>query len=577
MANVSFNRLSALRALIIDDMPGMRQNMRLHLGQLGMTRVDQAASPDEAIQMVERNAYDLVLCDFNLNKETNGQHLLEYFRSRNLLAESTIFIMVTAETSYSSVAAAVELKPDAYMLKPLTATKLAERIERMLDKQNTFLPISQRMARKDIPGAIAACDALLVSEPRWIVEILRLKGRMLLEQGQTAQAREVYTRALALRDDLVWARLGLAKCELIDGRHDAAKTAVEQMLKKNPQYIAAYDLLAQIATAVGNDQAVYDALSRSAQIIPSAPRSRLVGDAAYRVGDLTQARDAFSQAIHLSKSSMTGQASDLLSLAQVHVDAGEPELALKIFTAVPPRYVGSAIFKSSQAAMQAQAYSKLGDVESAQQAYATAQEFAAEAELGAPDAIDTTSRVTQSVLLASDQASRARGDNATLALAKAAFSVGRTEEGAALIAKAVKSDHENRLLVGLAKRVLYDTGNHALAVTLIDGAVDECLALVAEANALMRGAQFEASLEKLEQALDGMPDNTGVMLAAAQIYLLWMSQKGVNRDYVARVTSYLTRLEKLMPGNERVSKMHLFLRRTLNQNNNDAKPAPGSP
>src|SRR5450830_1256592 len=139
MASVSFSRLSKLRALVIDDQAGMRQNMRLHLGQLGMTRVDQAGTPDEAIQYVEINNYDVVVCDYNLNKETNGQHLLEFFRSRNMLPESTIFIMVTAETSYSSVAGAAEFKPDAYMIKPLTATKLAQRIERMLDKQNSFL------------------------------------------------------------------------------------------------------------------------------------------------------------------------------------------------------------------------------------------------------------------------------------------------------------------------------------------------------------------------------------------------------------------------------------------------------
>jgi hypothetical protein len=84
---------------------------------------------------------------------------------------------------------------------------------------------------------------------------------------------------------------------------------------------------------------------------------------------------------------------------------------------------------------------------------------------------------------------------------------------------------------------------------------------------LMRSAQFEASVARLEEALHIMPDNTGVLQAAAQIYLLWMSQKGVQQEYVKRVTSYLNKLDQLIPGNERVAKMHLFLRRTLNNNN----------
>ncbi|MDB5990840.1 MAG: response regulator [Herbaspirillum sp.] len=528
----------------------MRQNMRLHLGQLGMTRVDQAATPDEAIHFVERNAYDVVVCDYNLNNETNGQHLLEFFRSHDLLPESTIFIMVTAESSYSSVAGAAEFKPDAYMIKPLTATKLAERIERMLDKQNSFLPITQRMARKDTAGAIIACDELLAAEPKWIVEILKLKGRMLLQLRRVDEARALYHSALALRSDLVWASLGLAKCEVIAGQPEKARSMVETLLVKHTQYIEAYDLLAQVAESTGNSDVALDALSRSARIIPSAPRSRLVGDAAYRVGDLAQAEEAFSQAVKLSKGSMTGQASDLISLAQVYVDSGNADAALKVFTGVPRRFSESSPFIAAQAAMQAQAYAKLGDLAQAKQAFSVAMEHTGET----GDDSDNKSN------------SNSNNDSATLSLARAAFAVGQDDYAAELIAAAIRSDHEDRFLVAQARRVLSDAGKEELIAELIDGPMNECLTVIAEANALMRGAQFEASLSKLEEALGNMPQNTGVLMAAAQIYLLWMSQKGVDQEYVKCVNGYLAILDQLMPGNERVAKMHLFLQRTLNNN-----------
>lgn len=542
MASVSFSRLATLRSLVIDDQAGMRQNMRLHLGQLGMTRVDQAATPDEAIHFVESNNYDVVVCDYNLNNETNGQHLLEFFRSHNLLPESTIFIMVTAESSYSSVAGAAEFKPDAYMIKPLTATKLAERIERMLDKQNSFLPITQCMARKDTAGAIVACDELLAAEPKWIVEILKLKGRMLLQLRRVDEARALYHSALALRSDLVWASLGLAKCEVIAGQPAKARSMVETLLVKHTQYIEAYDLLAQVAESTGNSDVALDALSRSARIIASAPRSRLVGDAAYRVGDLAQAEEAFSQAVKLSKGSMTGQASDLISLAQVYVDSGNADAALQVLTGVPRRYAEAPQFIAAQAAMQAQAYAKLGELAQAKQAFSVAMEHAGETG-------DNNSN----------------SNSATLSLARAAFAVGQDDYAAELIADAIKSDHENRFLVAQARRVLGDAGKEELIAELIDRPMNECLAVIAEANALMRGAQFEASLSKLEEALDNMPQNTGVLMAAAQIYLLWMSQKGVDQEYVARVNGYLAKLEQLIPGNERVAKMHLFLQRILNK------------
>ncbi|MFX5705341.1 hypothetical protein ABTE52_20370, partial [Acinetobacter baumannii] len=89
------------------------------------------------------------------------------------------------------------------------------------------------------------------------------------------------------------------------------------------------------------------------------------------------------------------------------------------------------------------AYVQLGDTISAQQAFETARQAAG----------------------------KEASDTATLALAKAAFSMGKDEEGAKLIAEAVKSDHENKTLQMLARKVLADTGRANLAEELIDGAV----------------------------------------------------------------------------------------------------------
>jgi hypothetical protein len=43
-----------------------------------------------------------------------------------------------------------------------------------------------------------------------------------------------------------------------------------------------------------------------------------------------------------------------------------------------------------------------------------------------------------------------------------------------------------------------------------------------------------------------MPENTGVLLAA-QLHLLWMSQRGWNEEYVKRVRRYLATLDRLIP------------------------------
>jgi tetratricopeptide (TPR) repeat protein len=537
MPTISNQLLANLRALVIDDMPTMRQNIRSQLGDLGIPHVDQAGSPDEAISLIRGQTYDVVVCDYNLNKETNGQQLLEFLRSQNILTAATMFIMVTAETSYDLVASAAEFQPDAYMVKPLTGGKLLERIERLLEKQAALRPIVGRLNLKDVGGAIELCDSLMKSQPKWAPEVLKIKGNALLELGKHEEARAVYEMALKVRDDLVWAKFGVARCHQLGGDLAAARNAALSVLETNPKYILAYDLLAKLAEAEGNEQEALQALNKSYEVIPSARRSRLVGDVAYRAGELDQARDAFGRAIQHTKGSLTAQPSDTLSLAQVHVDTGDAAQALELLSTAPKHYAEAPLFVATKAAVQAQAHFKLGDVEAAQKAFEAAKELA-----------DTS-----------------RADAASLALAKAAFSLGRDDEGAEILSKAVMADHENPRLVSLARKVLKDTGKEDLAAGIVDDALQRVNDIVAQANALMRQAQFDESLAKLDEALKSMPENTGVLLAAAQLHLLWMSQKGLNLDYVSKVNNYLAKLDVLMPSNERVTKMYRFMRETLSR------------
>ena len=537
MATIINQRLANLRSLVVDDMATMRQNIRTQLGQLGIPHVDQASTPDEAISYIRRNAYDVIICDYNLNRETNGQQMLEFLRSQNILPASTMFIMVTAESSYDLVASAAEFQPDAYMVKPLTGGKLLERIERLLDKQNALRQIVGRLNLKDIAGAVAECDRTLQVQPKWALDVLKIKANALLELGKPEDARNVYESALKLRDDLAWAKYGVARCHFAAGQMEEAKAVAQSVLEGNAQYVVAYDLLAKVAEAQGNEQEALEALNRSYEVIPSARRSRMVGDVAYRTGDLEQAKTAFDRALKHTKGSLTAQPSDLLSLAQVHVDAGEAEAALQVLSAAPKHYGESEAFVATQAAVQAQAHIKMGDLEMAQHAFERAKSLAV----------------------------ATHADGTALALAKAAFSIGRDAEGAEILAKAVRGDHENTRLVSLARKVLKDSGKEEMTADIVDHALNQVNAIVAEASALMRKAQFDESLQKLEAALEAMPENTGVLLAAAQLHLLWMSQKGLNLDYVARVNNYLAKLDVLLPGNERVAKMYRFMRETLSR------------
>ena len=65
---------------IIDDISAMRTALRQQLEQIDIRKVEQAASSEEALRLVQKNRYDLIVCDYYLGDNTDGQQLLEHMR-----------------------------------------------------------------------------------------------------------------------------------------------------------------------------------------------------------------------------------------------------------------------------------------------------------------------------------------------------------------------------------------------------------------------------------------------------------------------------------------------------------------
>ena len=129
---------AALRALVVDDYPGMRNALRLILSNFGIVKVQLAANASEALFHVKNKEFDFILCDFNLGDGRDDQQLLEELRHGNLISLETVFMMVTAESYYEKVAATAELAPDDYMIKPFSAEVLRSRLEGILLRKRAF-------------------------------------------------------------------------------------------------------------------------------------------------------------------------------------------------------------------------------------------------------------------------------------------------------------------------------------------------------------------------------------------------------------------------------------------------------
>ncbi len=521
--------LSRLKALIIDDMGSMRNSLKTQLLQLRITDVDTASNADDALDRIRKADYDLILCDYNLNKATSGQHFLEFLRGQGILPMHTLFLMVTAEADYDAVASISEFQPDDYLLKPFTSDALRARLSRLLERQSAIQPIMDYLNEKNLNKALIECDKLF--DTKWGIEAHRQKAAILLELGRAEEAKEVYESVLRLREDLGWAKLGLAKCFLALGKIEEAKSVTSSVLEKYGNFVAAYDLMADIAEKQEDKTGALDILKHASSIVPSPRRHRIVAEAAYHANDLETAKTTYERVIKHTKGSMTEQSTDFLALAQAHVDSGEPEKALQVLDTGTKSFGDSGMYGQVKASVKAQAHIQLGEPELAKKSLDRARNLIRDPQ----------------------------GDLATVSMAKACLALGEQEEGIRLLSLAVKADENNKQIVAFVKKALTDSGLEAHVEDIVDPAKREVLAIVSEAASLMRKAKFLEAFDKLDQAFARAPNHVETLLAAAQLNLLWMSQNGFEDSYAEKAASYLDKVESIRPGTERTANFRRYL------------------
>jgi two-component system chemotaxis response regulator CheY len=116
----------AMRVLIVDDYNTMLRIMRNLLRQLDVNNVDEANNGDDALRMLNRERYDLVISDWNMQPVT-GLELLRQVRATETLKRIP-FIMVTAESKTENVIAAKHAGVSNYIVKPFNAETLRTKI-----------------------------------------------------------------------------------------------------------------------------------------------------------------------------------------------------------------------------------------------------------------------------------------------------------------------------------------------------------------------------------------------------------------------------------------------------------------
>lgn len=527
---INFSRLTAL---VVDDISAMRHAIRSQLQSLGMNSVRVASNAEEALELVKSTAFDLILCDYNLDKSSSGQHFLEYLRNENVLSSTCIFVMLTAEAEYSSVANAVEYIPDDYLLKPCSENKLRSRLQRLLDRRAFLMPVLNAINGKLYDLAVEECDKLLLvaQDDRRRMDVLRRKAEAQLALEDYTQILATYMLAASIRDDTPWVRMGMARVHYALGDYSQAIEIASQLIESNKNYVAAYELLAKIRREMEDDEGAFEMLNRSSAILPSAKRYRSVSQAAFLLGKLEAAKSSAEAAISLSNGSMVERSGDYLSLAQTLVDMGDYNAAIATLEISARKHGDLGFFGVAKDAILAQAYFDAGDIAKAHRLVERSKSLLA-------------NRTNSFVMTA---------------LGKAALKTGDVVLGLKLMTQAVQSSgQDERRIARHVKKSMLDTGHNDRIEDVIDGGRKRILALVDESTKLMRTARFIEANQRVLEALAIHGENFEALMTATQLHLLWLKHVGLDAVIIERAKFYLCTLDKLIPNNQKVMNFYRF-------------------
>ncbi len=119
-----------MKVLVVDDSAVMRKVLIGALVQAGIKDVTQAGDGAEAVEMVGKEQFDLVLMDWNMPNMLG----IEAVKEIRATGSKTPVIMVTTEAEKSRVIEALKAGANNYVIKPFQADTIVSKIRETLEK-----------------------------------------------------------------------------------------------------------------------------------------------------------------------------------------------------------------------------------------------------------------------------------------------------------------------------------------------------------------------------------------------------------------------------------------------------------
>ncbi|RPI21060.1 MAG: sigma-54-dependent Fis family transcriptional regulator [Acidobacteria bacterium] len=185
--------------LIVDDDASVRTSLALLLKQNGLES-RSAANPGEALQLLDRHPFELVIQDMNFSRKTTGEEGLELLRSIKQRKTELPVVLITAWGSIELAVRGVKAGAADFVTKPWSNQQLLQTLQ-------TALGLSRVKPNKEGPLTREDLDCrfdfrnLVGRDPKFL-KVLDLVGRVactdasVLITGESGTGKELIAEAL---------------------------------------------------------------------------------------------------------------------------------------------------------------------------------------------------------------------------------------------------------------------------------------------------------------------------------------------------------------------------------------------
>ncbi|WP_051304745.1 response regulator [Chitinilyticum litopenaei] len=528
--------LSELKFLAIDPLADMRTTLGMTLGQFGVRQLDFASRSSDALALVKRNDYDVILCEYDLGHGADGLFLFDELRRHDLLKPSCAFLIMTGERRAQKVMGAAELVPDAIVLKPFTGETLFARLQRALRRKRRFQPIDQAILRHDFLQAISLCNHEIKQGGEDMLEFVRMKTHLMLRIADWAGVRDL-CRTLLTRQELPWAKMALGKALYEMKQYGEAGLLFQNVISEHELVLDAYDWLARVKQAEGDLAGAREVLNRAVQRSPFVvERQRELGDVAWRSGDITTATAALKETVQLSKYSFWREPADHGRLAELLIQQGEVAEARKLLAEARKSFRQPAVSVMSEL-LEADIQARQGDQGAAQKRVEMALAMLERLDEPPDPALGMT-------------------------MARTCMALGQEERAAGLMTRLLQNHHDNPALAGQVRALYAAAGKEGQGAALIDAVTADIVQLNNEAVQLAQAGDLAAAAEIFLKAVADMPANLQVLFNAVNALLAYVNRHGWHASYMERAEALLARIQSLAPTHGRGLQLAEIYRKT---------------